>query len=569
MCENTIFTKGVDMMKLTTDRIYRRSTGAGNNTAIIAVAVIIALILLGLIVFFVIKGPKGPAGLSAKLASYYPQDTVMYAELNLEPHQVEEIKKLSGGALNLKNLQKAAENPSEALEGLQLIQELDKTLEPTFAMGVWASEDNKTQPDNVVFASIVKNPEKIADLMNKLTENKANFEAQNIEGVEYQVANDKTGGAYVVVNDVLLFSDKVNTLQQSIKYAQSGQTNVLETDKAKEILGNLPGTRILTILLNTSGVSQVASQSPQAGAPGMEAKLKQLETITNSMSHTGIGVELKDKMLLGKSFTPYNLKNVEDPALKATLEKLSTVTNKLEGPKLLPKDVFMYISISGISHFYEISTQMVTVEERQQYEQQKQMVKMMTQLDLEGDIIPIFTDEVTVGAKATGNMPEPIILLSGKPNSLQVLNKLVSVMGMMDPSASISETTIDDVKVNVINTQGAPFNIAYGQVGDLIAMSMENTMKSIIEDSKKPEDTLQDLKLYQNLSKNIQPNPNFVMYMNADQMAQSANKLAKSPAQVKQIQEFNKNIEGILISIGCQNNDAIVGNMAIKLKPVE
>ena len=549
----------------------RKTAGSNNMVAIIAVVVVVAIILVALILFLLFKPGKGPSIMGADLANYYPQDTIFYAELNITPEKLKKLKELSGDSFSFQSIadgiKHAAKQPGETIQAMEIFNELNKTLEPQFAMGIWATEGSEEKPDNVVFASVVKNKDNVPQLMDKLTEGKANFAPENVDGQEFYVATDGKGGAYVVSGDILLFSDKVETLQLALNQAKSGKMNVLETKEAKNVLSNLPSEKILTALINISNISKVASKDPDLKTKdSLESKLQQVDNLTKTMAYTGVAVDLKDNVLIAKSFTPYALEELEDPALKEVLQKLGSVTNKLDSPTILPADTFMFMSISGLDQFFLLSVQMMDEKDQQMYQQQKQMVTMMTQLDVDTDVLPVISEELTIAASLKDKQPEPMVLLTSKDKSLQTLNKLAGSMAMMDPSTSITEESSSGTKLSVIQASGLPFKLAFGKVNDLIILGKKDSVKTAVEDASDASKSLAKNEIYKDLSKYIQTNPSFVLFVNANKLSEAADVLGKSKQQIENIKDMNKNMDGLIISVGSKDNKAITGNFVMKLK---
>jgi len=232
----------------------------------------------------------------------------------------------------------------------------------------------------------------------------------------------------------------------------------------------------------------------------------------------------------------------------------------------LPADTFMFMSISGLDQFFLLSVQMMDEKDQQMYQQQKQMVTMMTQLDVDTDVLPVISEELTIAASLKDKQPEPMVLLTSKDKSLQTLNKLAGSMAMMDPSTSITEESSSGTKLSVIQASGLPFKLAFGKVNDLIILGKKDSVKTAVEDASDASKSLAKNEIYKDLSKYIQTNPSFVLFVNANKLSEAADVLGKSKQQIENIKDMNKNMDGLIISVGSKDNKAITGNFVMKLK---
>lgn len=547
-----------------------------NNSKLIPLIVGGMIVVIGLILFLVFKGGANTANTAAgELRTYFPEDTLVYAELDLTPEKLDKLKNLTGTAITFdkitESVKQAAKNPTEALEAVQLLNELNSSLEPVLAMGIWSQSEDTLKPDQVVFASVIKNKDKIPALMTKLTKGQSKFEPKTIDGHEFNVAAGESGGAYTIQDNILMFSDKADTLKAAIENHDTRKGNVFTTSQATEILTNLPEQRFLTVLINTSKFNKMtANSNVPTSTPDVNNKMKQLEDITKSMSYTGIGMDVKDNLIEAKSYTPFNLDSVKDKVLKDYLDKLINVKSSFNGPKILPGDSFMYVSLYGVSYFIQLTNQFLGSEELASFNQQKQMLKMVTGLDLETDVIPLFSEELTLAGRVDNNDVDPIVIITNKPQSLQVLTKLVSSMTAMDPTTTVSEQEINGIKMSLIGSRTVPFKVGFAAVNDLIVLGKANTIETIIGGTKDSSKTLSNAGNYKALGEQVLTNSNVVFYMNPEKLSEATKIMNKNAPQSQQMDDYYKNIDGVILSFANNtNNKAIIGNLLIKFKPAK
>lgn len=541
----------------------RRFKGSNNSAVLlIAGALVVVIILVALIAFLILKGP-GSKG-AAELSSFYPQETLFYAELNITPEKFKQLEKVSGGALSLENLakaiQEAAKNPDQAVKAAQLVNEMNKTFEPKLAIGFWGTETTNGNPEKVLLSAVVKDTTNIKQFLEQASTEGVTYTPKTIEDQEFYVSSNAQGGGYVVVKDVLLLSDKIETLQEAINYNKDGKTNVLNNPDVKDVLSNLQPTRIFTMLINTAAVNKL--QSPMSAGANSEA----IQQFLGTMTYSGFGVDIHEEVIEGKFYSPYSLESIKDPNLKTTLEKVFNASSKLDAPKVLPDDAFAYISLSGVSHIIMTATQFMEPQGKMEYENSKKMVKMFTTLDLETELLPIFSEELTVGARINAGQFEPMVVVTEKPETAQILNKLASAASTFDPSASVTEVDVSGKKINVVSTRAVPFKVGFAGLNNVMVLGKADTLQSVVEALNDPSKSLANSETYKNLSKYIPEKVSFAMYLNYDKLPEAAQAMGQPPQKVAELQEMSKNIQAIVISAGNKDSKAIEGTLLVKLR---
>lgn len=551
---------------------FRTCQGSKNMVILgLLAAALVLVILIAIIAFTLFNIMNKSSSGASELVSYFPENAVMYAELNLTSEKFKELQEISGGQLSLdkiaENIKKVANNPDESIEAMQVLNELNNTLEPVAAMGIWGINEATQTPEKAVLAVIVKDSANVDAMMERVTENETKFEVKNIDGIDFHIAQ-QGNGCYATVGKVLLISDKIETIQDSIQFKKNKNTNVLSNPKVKAILENLQQDRVFTLIVNAGEISNKMTP-PATGS--LKTDSQTMKDIANVMPFAGIGVDFHKDLLEAKFYGPYDLSNVEHEAVKKNLEKLFQASSSLNAPNVLPKNTFMFISMTGVSYLIDTSIQMLDPQAQQEFNNQKQMIKMMSGgLDVDTDILPLFSEELTIaGTISSNNEVEPVVLLTSKPESEQVLSKVASTMVQMsmDPSASVTQEAAGSVQLNLIKSPQIPFPIGFGKVGNVIALGKASTLKDVA--SSQGADSLAGTPDYEDMKKYMIPDVSFAMFMNIDQMLAASKIMGESGQQVKELEEMSKTVSSIMISAGNKNDKAIEGNFIMKFKPQE
>lgn len=557
------------MLKLK-EKLSRKLSGANNN-AIILIVVAVVIVILAIVLALVMSTPKGVTGDAGKLASFYPDKTLFYANLDITPDKLQRIQGLSGNTFSLENLIKAmnqaSKNPEESMKAVQIVKEFNKTIEPKFSVGIWKNNETVSEPDQLLFSTIVKEKANVDNLLKNLTDNQVNFKAENIEGVEAKTGTENKGGAYAVMDDVLLIANNTETLKEAIK-THKGNNNILSRPEANDVLANLPESRMLTVLFNTSDISNEANNpNNPADSNPLGDKMGQIKKISSSMSFTGIGVDVQKDVLVAKSYTPFKLESLQDPAIKDSLKNLLASTDKLEAPSILPGNTSVFLSIAGLSQIFNMNLQMMNDNEKEAFKQQSNMISMITGgLDIEKDIVPIFSEEFTIAGRLNEKKLEPIVLLSKKSDTMTVLNKLLGTIPKTDKAAKLEEKDVSGAKLQLISSKAFPFPVAYGEIGKNVVIGRSETVELMASESTDKAKTLADTPLYKSLISQMTPNPNFVLYVNTDELIKVLKETEKNPEKLKQLEEMNKKIAGIIVSFNSEKEKALVGNLLMTFK---
>lgn len=557
-----LFKKGEPMTNLATKAV-RRIKGSNNSTIVlIGGAIVIVIVIIALLAFLLLKGGSS-GGEAGQLAKFFPEKTVIYAELQVTPEKFEDIQALSGDSFSMEKIaegiKEASKSPKDTFDAMQFLTEFNKTLEPAFAMGVWAKDEEDATLTKVLIATIVKDKNNVPALFEKMSQGDATFKPETIDGVEYQVSTQKDSGGYVVIGNVLLISDKIETLQEAVAFQKHGETNVLANADAKQVLSNLQPERIFTMLINAKEISKLPQMK-------QKAENQALDKLFKSMSYMGAGVDIHGQVMEGKFYAPYSLAGIEDPQIKTTFEKLFSVSSKLDAPKVLPADTFAFFSISGMSYMVETSVQFMDPKGQQDYNQQKQMVSMFTGLDLETDILPLFSEELTVSGQIAGNQVEPVVVLTKRPESLNVLNKLVKSIAGMDPATSVSEQEMNGSTFSIVSTSAAPFKMGFGQIAEVITLAKADTLESLAVASSDSSKSLAGSPLYKEISKYAPSKVAMAMYINFDKFVEAAKLMKQSEKQITELEEVSKNLSAMFISAGDKDNKAIEGSLLLQFK---
>ncbi|MGD9581559.1 MAG: DUF3352 domain-containing protein, partial [Vampirovibrionia bacterium] len=278
------------------------------------------------------------------------------------------------------------------------------------------------------------------------------------------------------------------------------------------------------------------------------------------------GDDVHGQILEGKFYAPYSLASIEDAQVKSTVEKLYGVSSKLDAPSILPADTFAFFSISGVSYLVETSVMLLDPKAKQDYNQQKQMISMFTGLDLETDILPLFSEELTIAGEVAGGQVEPMIVLTKRPESVNVLNKLVKTLAGMDPTTSVSEKDVNGSKFSIISTSAAPFKVGFGEIAEVVALGKENTLETLSAASGDKSKSLLGSSLYQDMSKYVPKQVAMAMYINFDKFVEAAKIMKQSEEQIKELEELSKNFSAVFVSAGNKDNKAIEGSLLLQFK---
>ncbi|MEW5820881.1 MAG: DUF3352 domain-containing protein [Cyanobacteriota bacterium] len=553
-------------MKKLMEENLRRVKGANNSAVLLlGAAIVIVVILIALIAFLLLKGGSKGVGGASNLASYFPQDTLIYAELNITEEKLKTLQKLSGDAFTLEKMAEgikhAINNPSDTIEAVELLDELSKTLEPIGAMGMWGMDATTSQPEKVLLAAVVKDPDNVAKLFEKASDGNTTFSPKSIDGLDYYIS-DKTGG-YVVFDNTLLMSDKVETLQEAIALHKDKKDTVLSNSEAKNVLENLPPERFFTMLINTATINKMTANTPGMKLGGDNETMQQ---IFETMSYVGMGIDLHNDVLEGKFYAPYSLESITNPEMKANLGKIFVASSKLDAPKALPGDTFMFVSLSGVSYYIQTITQTLEPSKREEYTQFKNMVKQFTKLEVETDILPLFAEEFTFGARCAGTEVDPIIVLTAKPESMQVLNKLVSTLTMFDPSASTSQKDLGGSTFSIISSSQSPFDLAFGEVTDVITLGKASTLETVADAVKNPDKSLAKSSIYKDLSTYVPQKVSFAMFINFDKLVEASKAMKQNPDKIKELEKMSENMSAMIFSATNKDGKSIEGNFLVKFK---
>ena len=551
-------------MRNITDKTFRRNKGS-NATPVLLIggAIVVLIIIIALVAFLILKSGEPSSGPGASnLANYYPENTLFYAELNLTPEKFEEIQKLSGDSLSLEkmaeSLQKAAKNPQEAAKTMMVFNALNKTLEPKLAMGQWGLPEGAKEPENLLITAILKNNADVSSMIDELTEGEVKFEQKNIDGQDFYLSDDGKGG-YTVQGNVLLLSDKVETMQSALEQGKNGNKNILNNPEAVNVLNNLQSNRFLTVLIDAYNLNIASQASSAMPISGNDESMGQ---VMKTLSFMGFGLDIHGDVMEGKFYAPYDLSSITDATLKNTLESLFKTSSQLNAPKVLPGDTCAFISISGVSYMIQTTLQFMDPKSQQEYNQQKQMVQMFTGLDLETDVLPLFSEEFTFAGRVVDEDLEPVIVLTKKPESTQVLSKVVGALTKMDPTASITQKDSGGAQLSLISSGNVPFQVGYGAIDEVIALGKGTSLEYMA----KKESTLADSQTYKTMSKYIPSTVALAMFIDFDNAVKAKKFFSKSPEDMKNLEKMNENMSAFILTASNKDNKAIEGSVLVKFK---
>jgi hypothetical protein len=290
-----------------------------------------------------------------------------------------------------------------------------------------------------------------------------------------------------------------------------------------------------------------------------------MQDVANSFGYIAAGVSLNDVIVETKMVAPYDINMVKDPVLKSTLEKIIASSSQVKSPEVLPADSFMFLSFNGLNNVLQLFIQLLPEKEAQEYNQFKDMVKMMTELDFENDILSLFSDELSVAGTLSNSQVDPVVLINNKPSSLLVLNKLVASLTTKMPGATISEKEINGQKVSIIAMSDMPFPFAFGPVGQFIALGKADTVENTSNNAKDTSKLLSNSDIFKAFIPEIPAKSFFTVYSNFTLLKEAAKLTKASPEQVKNFEDMEKYFSSMLVTVGDEDGKVIVGKLLLKV----
>jgi len=239
------------------------------------------------------------------------------------------------------------------------------------------TSDKEVKPD-VYVAFTVADTKKAEELMNKLAENDADTEKNDVFG--YPALNNEKEDMYIVLyKDVVLMTNSTKTRYEAVKRARNNENSLVSNENFKKALESLPKPNMGMAYINVEQLFKAIAESEKdtsdfdmTSVPFVKAL--QYEAFALIAEDEGI------KMNIQVSFDPKNKDfNIDQfPYAEPYLYK-----------KLPGKDLMIYAESYGLKALIDLELKMILTQkgDKEDFEDMKKTIKKSVGLDFDNDIL--------------------------------------------------------------------------------------------------------------------------------------------------------------------------------------
>ncbi|MEW5821662.1 MAG: DUF3352 domain-containing protein, partial [Cyanobacteriota bacterium] len=292
-----------------------------------------------------------------------------------------------------------------------------------------------------------------------------------------------------------------------------------------------------------------------------------IKAFMQEKNYSATAIILNEQSLEIKTFTPYNMDLFDkiNPKLRKEIENILNNNNTYNVASSLPSETIGYILVSNLAGLGYIAT---TIEEpniKKMISTGRLMIASVTGMDLEKDLLPILSGHTTVAATEFKKETEPVLLISFRPETIEVFNKLLSMAEKLNCPVKVENKKIKGEEVKILTENSMPFPIAYAKINDSIAFGKFDVVKNLINIARNPNKLLVQSSNFKNFDPLMNESTNLSVYINFDKFADvlENHSVANIPDNARDL------LDAFYLSFSNEKDNIFVMSMLVKFKQLK
>ncbi len=517
---------------------------------------IAGLLILGIVVFVILHQHKS-TGFISDLHQYYPENTAFYMEIS--PGEKLSVRLLKG-LDRLRALR--SQTPSQEQASMKTL--FKKDFQPMISVGVWLPEP-QGKPDATnhgTFLMVIPTRSGLtAETL--VSDLKLPLSAVNIThdgGATFLQSKTDSHPVLALYHDHLLAAYSQDTVKQALAIRQSNHS-LLDNPLYKKNLTFLPQERQGTVLALTGQFQKLPDSN--LNNPSLQKLIafqRQIQAATPVM--VGSLTINKDQFIHFDSFTPVDFSRVSDQSFRDDIKTLYQKQAVFDLPKFLPEDTVLYGGMLGLGQYYDIYANHIATQEGKDALANVDNQLKMVGLDLRKDIIGLLDGKSAIGVISHHGQPDVLLFLNNTSDTQKALSQLGTMAAQLTGGKFFVQKMDQKHDVKVLQTPSVPVKIAYSDVEpDTLALGTQSAMEKMYTIEQKKDPSLNDNKLYQELTASMPKQVNGVFFVDFQKSAALLDDVRKM-AHAPQAAQFSKtNFQTVLSGI-----DGVAGANTMDLK---
>lgn len=559
---------------------------SNNNTKTIAV-VCGLLVLLAAVAYVFGFGAKKTT-LVTDHGNYYPEKVALFMEV------------APGDQLAAKVLKAMDTLQSTQTSNFHVSELYSKDFEPSISMGLWDLPANTTmasrlnspsQPPTGSFLFIINTKpgvtldKVLADMelpkeeFTIAQEGDASVATMNHSGNHSGNNPEKNAATNPVMGlhkNHLIFASSKAILDQSLKGGKDVK-HLLDNEAYKKALALLPGNRQGSFLAASEGMQGFDASDPKMAEqlnamPEMKKYIEVNQVLSKSIPLTVSSLVIDGRTFTLDSYSPVDLTQIKDEALRNDFKKLLAGTVAFDLPSVLPESTVMLFGMSNLSNYLDLyRLHMASENQQKQIADVEKQLKVIG-LDLQKNVLACLEGKFGFSILSKEGKPDFLLFLNANENTHKSLDQLTTLATAMG-QAEKKETTMGTHTVTLLATPQSPIKIAFGDIlKDTMAIGTSSGVENIFDVEQKKSNSLESAPLYKELTKGLPKKVNGFFYLNMQEGSKLVNDLytlgamtGKVPSQMPPVMGALENILGVAGASYPEGDRMVRGHFVMKL----
>lgn len=430
-------------------------------------------------------------GLEEKeISKLYPEGTVILAHVLLEKDSIEKMDQLVRlfveKKLETENETRTMNDIESFNKAVLFVKGLTNWFGPDLTIGAFNLSEEKNDIDFILATSLrskyIYPEDVIAEFGQGLEYKKTRY---NYDTIYTAYKNDKEHLAMSFYKNYMIISQHSDSVKAALDNVRKDKASVFTAPMPKKVFKNLENDYIASVFFdNTSIVKFVYDKELEKKLSSKEEFLKKyFEILLNADSYTALSFDYKDKQIVFDAYSPadWDVLDLIGPDLKKEAKDLYNVTQGYPVAMTLPNTTAGYVKLTNLAELADFIKLYPDKEVQRTVYEGQQLIKMMTNLDLYNNIIPMFSGHTTIAAVDSDGKAEPVVLVSYSEKNMDSLKTFTTYISQKDPEIKVEEETSSCYSLRTIYApEFTEYAISYTKINDSIIFGKKETLKQLL-----------------------------------------------------------------------------------------